>query len=160
MIYFVFLVVSFFCASSMNTTCNACGKEVFASYFGRHFQRYHTLTAKTFPCNPCDNFFHEDKTESAHDGKAQWQPQSHPQWKLMYRMRKDFCQCWIFARTQSKHAYSGRKKCKKNFQNGKVLKDTIASITSNCLALRTKMSLIQKALSERIVRRNILSSWH
>ena len=121
MIYFVFLVVSFFCASSMNTTCNACGKEVFASYFGRHFQRYHTLTAKTFPCNPCD------KTESAHDGKAQWQPQSHPQWKLMYKMRKDFCQCWIFARIQSKHAYSGwnnsyMQSLQEEFPNSKVYK--------------------------------------
>ena len=46
-------------ASSMNTTCTKCGKEVSVNYLGRHYQRYHTLTAKTFPCNLCDKIFYE-----------------------------------------------------------------------------------------------------
>ena len=91
-------------ASSMNTTCNTCGNEVSASYLGRDFQRYHSLTAKTFPCNLCDNFFLRIPDWIS----AWWQstmtaPISSP-WKFMYRLRKDFCQCWMFARTQSKHA--------------------------------------------------------
>ena len=48
--------------------------------------------------------------------------------------------------------------CKKDFQNGKIYKRH--SITWNCLAPNAKGSLARKALSERIVRRYILSSWH
>ena len=52
------------------------------------------------------------------------------------------------------------KVCKKDFQTPRFSRDTVASITWNCLAPNAKGSLAQEALSEHIVRRNIQSSLH
>ena len=41
-------------ASRNNTSCNACGMEVSASYLSKHFQRYHNSKTKTFSCNDCE----------------------------------------------------------------------------------------------------------
>ena len=52
-------------ASRVNTSCNACGMEVSASYLSEHFQRYHNSKTKTFSCNDCEKkYFEKNRLEN------------------------------------------------------------------------------------------------
>ena len=50
----------------MNTSCNTCGKEVAATYLGKHYQRYNKLNAKIFPCDDCDKKYFEKRRLEHH----------------------------------------------------------------------------------------------
>ena len=115
-------------ASSMNTTCTKCGKEVSVNYLGRHYQRYHTLTAKTFPCNLCDKIFYEKLRLNQHTrARHNDNPDLIPNENLCIECGKTF----ISGERLREHKANIHvvdqvtltcKVCEKDFQNAKVFK--------------------------------------
>ena len=141
----------------MNTTCTKCGKEVSANYLARHYQRYHTLTAKTFPCNLCDKIFYEKLRLNQHTrARHNDNPDLIPNENLCIECGKTF----ISGERLREHKAMVHvvdqvtltcKVCKKEFQNARVFK-------RHSLVPNATGSLAQSALSESIVRRNTQSS--
>ena len=115
-------------ASSMNTTCTKCGKEVSANYLARHYQRYHTLTAKTFPCNLCDKIFYEKLRLNQHTrARHNDNPDLFPNENLCIECGKTF----ISGERLREHKAMVHvvdqvtltcKVCKKEYQNARVFK--------------------------------------
>ena len=112
-------------ASRMNTSCNTCGKEVPATYLGKHYQRYHKLNAKVFSCDDCDNKYFEKRRLEHHVIASHNRIIPHD--NLCIECGKTFVSAERLGEHKSimhtiEEMTLSREVCKKKFRNNKVFK--------------------------------------